>query len=129
MAIKYNEATNNRPDGERVIDSPYVLVDIPAYIKQLKEEKAWKESDRNGITVFKTDRQTIVLTALHEAAVIKENTIDGLVTLQVIEGSISVDINGENIAVYENQVLTIHPKIQHRIKAFSDSVILFTNHL
>jgi hypothetical protein len=50
MEIKRNEATLNRPEGDRVIDAPFVFLDIPEFIHQVKKEKAWKKYDRNGIT-------------------------------------------------------------------------------
>ena len=31
------DATYNRPDGDRKIDSPVLLIDIPNLIKQLKD--------------------------------------------------------------------------------------------
>ena len=65
MEIKRNEATFNRPDGDRVLDGTYVFVDIPSYIRQIKEEKAWEKNDRNGITVFKSENITQVITVLH----------------------------------------------------------------
>ena len=49
------EATYNRPEGDREIDSPVLLIDIPDLIEQIKDENAWKENDRNAITVFKTE--------------------------------------------------------------------------
>ena len=56
MDEKFNEATKNRPAGDRLLDSPVVLMDIPTFIKQLRNEKAWEENDRNSITVFKTGK-------------------------------------------------------------------------
>ena len=33
MEEKYNEATINRPEGDRPVDAPVVLIDIPDFIK------------------------------------------------------------------------------------------------
>ena len=38
MEIKTNQATKNRPEGDRVIDAPYVFIDIPGFVEQLKSE-------------------------------------------------------------------------------------------
>jgi len=40
MENKRNEATLNRPEGDRVLDAPYVFVNIPEFIRQLKSEEA-----------------------------------------------------------------------------------------
>ena len=65
MENKRNEATLNRPEGDRVLDAPYVFVNIPEFIRQLKSEEAWQKNDRNGITVFKTGRVTTEIGRAH----------------------------------------------------------------
>ena len=45
MEIKRNQATFNRPQGDRVIDASYVFIDIPAFVDQIKMEKAWEKND------------------------------------------------------------------------------------
>ncbi len=57
MDEKFNDATKQRPQGERIMDAALVTIDLRNFIKQIREEKAWKESDRNAITVFKTTSQ------------------------------------------------------------------------
>ena len=42
MENKRNEATLNRPEGDRVLDAPYVFINIPEFIRQLKSEEAWQ---------------------------------------------------------------------------------------
>ena len=71
MEIKRNESTRNRPEGDRVLDAPYVFANLPAFIEQVKDEKSWGKGDRNAITVFKTTNMTIVLSALKQGASIK----------------------------------------------------------
>ena len=61
MEEKFNDATNQRPQGERIIDAELVKIDLVSFSKQIKEEQAWKDNDRNAITVFKTDGLRIVL--------------------------------------------------------------------
>ena len=68
MDEKFNKATTQRPQGNRVMDAPLVTIDLRSFTKQIRDEKAWKESDRNAITVFKTDGMRIVLIALHKDA-------------------------------------------------------------
>ena len=60
MEEKFNEATTQRPQGDRIMDAPLVTIDLRSFTKQIRDEKAWKDSDRNAITVFKTDGMRIV---------------------------------------------------------------------
>lgn len=128
MEIKRNEATLNRPDGDRVLDGSYVFIDIPSYISQIKEEKAWEKNDRNGITVFKSGNITIVITALQSGASITENKINGFLTLQILEGNARIATPDGDIEAIKNQVVTFHPGIPHSIEALSDVIILLTNY-
>ena len=48
MPVKINDATINRPDGNRIIDAPAVSIDLQQFLTQLKDEKAWEKNDRNA---------------------------------------------------------------------------------
>src|SRR5664279_2806148 len=100
MPVKTNNSTSNRPEGKRLLDAPAVFVNIEEHIKQLKDESAWDKGDRNAITIFKTAGLTMVISAFHKGAEIKDLQMDGLLILQVIEGEISVQTNREeNLSV------------------------------
>src|ERR1700712_5266518 len=121
MSVKTNDATRNRPDGKRLIDAPAVLVNIEEYIDQLKDESAWKKSDRNGITVFKTPGLTMVLSAFHKGAEIKDLQLEGLLVLQVMEGEISVNTDRDTLKVKKKQMLVLHPESQQTLVAEKDT--------
>ena len=84
MDIKFNEATTQRPHGDRIMDAPLVTIDLQSSTKQIKEEKSWKDTDQNAITVFKTDGMRIVLIALHKDAEMSTHTADGMISVQVL---------------------------------------------
>jgi len=127
MENKRNEATLNRPEGDRVLDAPYVFVNIPDFIRQLKSEEAWQKNDRNGITVFKSGKVTAVLTCLHARAILKNNLVDGIFTVHVLEGIIRVKTPDGDVDMQANQIMAFHQLVDHSIEAMMDSVILFTN--
>jgi quercetin dioxygenase-like cupin family protein len=127
MISKSNEATNNRPGNKRVIDAPYVFADLYQYKDQLKEEEAWTKNDRNGITLFKTGGVTIVLTSLHAKATMEDNTTDGILILQVVEGKIEVKVEGSKIKIKSGQLLSFHRNMEYCIEAMEDSTLLLTN--
>lgn len=128
MENKRNEATLNRPEGDRVIDAPYVFINIPDFIRQLKEEEAWEKNDRNAITVFKTDKVTMVVVCLHAKAILKDNLIDGIFSIQVIEGVVRVASPDGDVDMTANQMITFHQLVDHSVEALMDSVLLLTNH-
>lgn len=126
MEIKRNEATRNRPEGDRVLDAPYVFADLPKFLEQVKKEKAWEKNDRNGITIFKTEGMTIVITVLKEGAVIKDNTVNGHFTIQVLHGELRMETLEGDVDLSVNQLVTMHPGIPHSLEAKRDSVVLLT---
>lgn len=127
MENKRNEATINRPEGDRVLDAPYVFINIPDFARQLKSEEAWQKNDRNGITVFKSGRVTMVLTCLHARAIMNDVLVDGIFTIHVLEGVIRVRTPDGEVDMQANQVITFHQLVDHSIEAMMDSVLLFTN--
>ena len=126
METKFNEATDNRPDGDRVIDAPFLFIDIEKYHRQLKEEEAWAKNDRNGITVFKSEGQTIVLSSFHAGAAISDNEVNGTITFHLLNGSMTVNIDGASVALRQNQMITLHAGIKHNLYAEDDSLLMIT---
>ena len=126
MRVKTNEATRQRPEGTRHIDAPSLLLDLEKYTKQLKEEEAWQKNDRNGITIFKTDGCNIVLTALHQKAILDYIKVSGIVLVQVLEGNVKLNVDNVSIEAKANQLVTLHENKAHSIEALQDSVVLLT---
>ncbi len=127
MQIKINQATNNRPEGARIIDAPAVLIDIQQYIEQLKQEDAWQKSDRNAITVFKTAGVTVVVNALHSGAEMKDVEVEGMLMLQVVEGEITVMGDEGDQKLHEKQALILHPCFKTNIVAETDTILILSN--
>jgi quercetin dioxygenase-like cupin family protein len=128
MEIKRNESTRNRPEGDRVLDAPYVFADLPAFINQVKDEKSWGKNDRNAITVFKSDNMTIVVSALKQGAAIKDNTVEGFITIHVLDGQVDITTPGGDINAVEDNLVTFHRGVAHSISAKTDAVILITTY-
>lgn len=126
MEIKNNESTDLRPEGGRLMDAPLVSIDIPEFIKQLKTEATWETSDRNAMTVYKTNGMRIVLIALHEDAVMKKHTADGIISVQVLEGEIIFSTDDQPVVIRKDQMIALHAGLPHSVKALKESVFLLT---
>ena len=126
MEERHNEATTNRPEGERPIDAPVVLVNIPDFIKKIKKEKAWDKNDRNAITVFKSDKLRIILVAMHKKAEMTTERPENIFSVQVISGKVKLDTAGKSFDVSEEELLVLHPNITYKIVALRKSVFLMT---
>jgi hypothetical protein len=58
VKTKSNEATALRPEGDCILDAPFVEMDLNNFIVQIKNEITWATTDHNFITVL---NQTIRL--------------------------------------------------------------------
>lgn len=126
MTEKHNDATRNRPTGDRVIDASSLMIDLPAYIKQIKSEDTWVKNDRNSITVFKTNDMCIVLGALHRDAEMKHIKSDGITSIQVLEGMMEVNTDSLTGILQGGQMVAIHKGCGYRVVALEESVYLLT---
>ena len=126
MEVKYNESTELRPEGGRLLDATLVSINIPDFIKQIKDEPAWKKNDRNAITVYKTDGMSMVLVALHEDAVMARHTANGILRVQVLEGKINFITDGQSVELEKGQMIALHKGEPHSVAAIKESVFLLT---
>ena len=126
MEEKSNEATIQRPQGDRIMDAPLVTINLGSFIAQIKAEKAWKDSDRNAITVFKTDGMRIVLIALHKDAEMKKHTADGMISVQVMEGQILFTTEEQSVELGQGEMLALHKNVPHSVLAREETIFLLT---
>lgn len=126
MDEKYNESTPQRPAGDRSVDAALVSIDLPLFIEQIKQESAWKDSDRNAITVFKTNGLCIVLIALHEGAEMARHTANGIISVQVLEGQIQFNTDCQSYELNKGQMLALHERIPHSVRAIKETIFLLT---
>ena len=125
MEEKFNEATPQRIQ-DHLLDAPLVSIDIPSFIEQLKQESTWKESDRNTITVFKTNGLRIVLIALHEGAEMAKHKAEGILSVQVLEGQLKFTTDIKSVELSKGQMLALHERIPHSVLALKEAVFLLT---
>lgn len=126
MDEKFNEATKQRPQGERTMDAPLVTIDLRSFAKQIRDEKTWKDSDRNAITVFKTNGMRIVLIALHKNAEMTKHTADGMISVQVLEGQILFTTEEQSVELGQGEMLALHENVPHSVLAKEETIFLLT---
>jgi quercetin dioxygenase-like cupin family protein len=126
MEEKFNEATQQRPEGDRAMDATLVTIDLPLFIKRIKQESTWKDSDRNAITVFKTNGMRLVLIALHAGAAMKTHTADGIISIQVIDGRMKFNADNRSVELNTGQMLALHKGIPHSVLAIEETIFLLT---
>lgn len=125
MEKKILSGTNQRPQ-EHIVNANLVKIDLPAFITQLKQESTWKESDRNAITVFKTNGLRVVLIALQKNAEMIEHTTDGHISVQVLAGNLQFSTPAEKVIIPAGQMIALQKQIPHTVLALEETVFLLT---
>ncbi len=126
METKHNKATHNRPEGDRIIDDSFVKIGLPEFIRQLKDENAWLNGDRNAITVFKTDSVTIVLSAMRQGATMIKQSTGDLMQVYLLEGSLQFEAANSSVTLQGGDIALLHKGYNYDIEARSESVFLLT---
>ena len=126
MEDKSNDPTPQRPEGDQLFDAPLLVLDLPALLAQVRQEPAYRTSDRNSLTVFKTDGMRILLLALHAGAELKTHTAPGIISVQVLEGRLMFRTAEQATELAQGQLLTLHAGIPHSVTAVTEAVFLLT---
>lgn len=126
MEKKFNKETSQRPEGNRLLDASMVTIDLPLFMKQIKDESSWKDSDRNSITVFKTEGMRIVLIGLHKNAEMTTHKADGIISVQVLDGQMKFTTDLQSVELGKGQMLTLHELIPHSVLAIEETFFLLT---
>ena len=128
MEIKSNKATKNRPEGDRVLDAPYVFANLGDCIQLLRDEKFPQANDRKGITIFKSDEVTIVLSGFLTGAVMDNVAVNGYMCLQVVEGSATIKTPDGDRELGAGGMVIFHPGVQHSIRGIENCILLLTHY-
>lgn len=126
MNIKANDATLNRPHGERLLDAPVVRMDFPAAITRLKTEPAWEKGDKNAVTLLHTDRLRHVLIVMKSGVHIPEFKVDGPLTVLVLLGKVDAKAGGEQHDLGVGDALSLHDGNGLYLECVEECAILLT---
>lgn len=128
MEEKFNQATPQRPAGNRLLDAEIVPVDLEKYLKEITAEKAYEQNGKNAITVFKSENVTITLLALKNGAFFQSliNEAHSLLSIHLVKGKLDFTVEGESLHLSENQMVNYHLNLPFTATALTDVVCALT---
>ncbi len=126
MEVKFNAATTQRPQEVRTMDAPLITIDLCSFTEQIRKEKKWKETDRNAITVFKTNGLQIVLIALRKGAEMVKHATAGIISIQVLKGKMQLKTDKQTVKLGVGQLLALHEGIEYNLLAKKKTFFLLT---
>lgn len=126
MENKSNESTPQRPEGDRMLYASLIDADLNKLINQLRMEPAWEQSDRDSITIYKSDKLRIVLVGLHQGAELKTHKVNGSITVQILDGDIRFITGEQTIELSKGHIIVLEKQLDHSVVAINEAFFLLT---
>jgi hypothetical protein len=126
LITKQNDATKNRPEGDRLLDAPVIKIDIGQLTNQLLSEKAWKKNKKNAITLYKTDKIRILLIALRPGKDLHTELPNNNLIFQMLSGKLGIRIHKKMQKLKKGEILTVHERQDYSVECFKRSIFLLT---
>ncbi|OJW35074.1 MAG: hypothetical protein BGO54_02675 [Sphingobacteriales bacterium 46-32] len=127
MEFHRNRPTTRRPEGGRVLDAPFVLIDTHSVEDILNAEREREKRDKFGYTVFKSADLAIVLIQLQKGGRICPGETNGTLVFQPLKGKIEISIQEQKLWLEPNQLLTVTPNLFCEVVALQDSEFYLFN--
>lgn len=120
---KSNKATSQRPEGDRAVEDTLIKVNLKHTSDMLMAESSWTDNDRNAITLFKSKGVTVLMLILRAGAELKPGAddSDATLTLQVLNGSLTYDIDEKAGLILADEVMHVHKGVEYSFRAADDS--------
>lgn len=100
--------------------------DLASEIASLHQESSWQQGDRNSKTLVKEGDFRAVLTAMRCGARLARHETAARFTLQVIQGSLTVAIEGGTLTLAPGHILALNHDVPHDVTALTDCAFLLT---
>ena len=118
---------HERPNlDERMLKAPLLSFSIEKEIEKLQKEDAWKDGDRNAVTLQKNSNIRVVLISLHKGTTLNEHKVEGPITLFVVSGKINFIAGEESVNVTTNGLVVLEKTVPHDVQALEDSTFILT---
>ena len=108
------------------LTGPMLHFDLAAEIGALQQESSWQQGDRDSKTLVKEGDFRAVLTVMRSGARLARHETAARFTLQVLQGSLSVAIEGQTLTLAPGHVLALNHDVPHDVTALTDCAFLLT---
>jgi quercetin dioxygenase-like cupin family protein len=114
------------PRSDRPEDGPVVHRRLAEEAARLQAEPAWRDGDRNAITLTKRVGLRLVLTALRQGASLQEHRAPAAATLHVLSGRMVLRVGDPPLELGPGDVVSMEAGLAHSAEALADTVFLLT---
>jgi quercetin dioxygenase-like cupin family protein len=111
---------------DRLMDAPLLKFNLEEIIEKIKKEDLWKMGERDAITLLKSAYMRIVLIALHEQTAMNFLQSGNMISVQIMEGSVTIQTDKKSAILKKGSLLTLHEDTKHSLIAMEASIFLLT---
>lgn len=115
--------TTFNDDGTMIEDR--TQFDLTQEIADAEQKKPW-QSGLYAKTLLKKHDLRIVLINMENAARMKEHHADGTISVHVLKGQLSFNVQGQTYDLRPGNVFTLAASIKHDVESIGDSAYLLT---
>ena len=101
------------------------LFDLGAEITKIEQNRPWPSGMRSAVLV-KTADMRVLLIGMEAGAKMKEHHAEGTVSIQVLRGTLLIQIREELTTLKTGELLSILPGVRHGVEAVAESAFLLT---
>lgn len=110
----------------RTMIAPLMRFALESQADSLRLEPEYREGDRNSRTLAKETDLRVMLTVLREGAALDEQDGDARATVQVIDGTATIEIDGAEAHLQPAELAVVDQGQPWVIRADSDCALLLT---
>ena len=122
----YGSTSGSQERESRPLMERLMVFSLPEAIESLRNEPEWAANDKNSRTLAKDVDFRLLLTVLHTGASLEEKNGEARASLQLIEGTADLEVDGELGQLAAGQVAVIDSGRPWTLRARSDCALLLT---
>ncbi|HLJ67083.1 MAG TPA: cupin domain-containing protein [Chloroflexota bacterium] len=110
----------------RVLAAPILRFDLQAELERLRRQPGYDAGKPTGKTLVKEPDLRIVLIALRDGAGLEEHQASGPISVQVIEGKITLRVMNARVDLTAGEIVALEAGVRHDVEAAGDAAFLLT---
>jgi quercetin dioxygenase-like cupin family protein len=126
MLKRSRETTGTARRAARHMSGRGIVFDLAAELRSLRQDLEFTSGNRAAKTLAKTDGLRVTLVLLKRGAALNPEAVAGGATLQVLDGQIRVELQGEQLTVKRAGVIVLGDNLRERVTALEEAAFLVT---
>ena len=121
-----DQTTGTDVRGARPLMERLMVFALDEEVSRLREEPAWREGDRNSMTLAKEADFRVLLTLLREGATLDERRVEGRFSVQILAGRAELRLGDEAAELAAGELATVSPGFAWALEAREETALLTT---